>query len=270
MLKRSLRNVARVMAASAAMIVLGAASSAFAQDAPPPASDGSVSGNLMLLNKIDGLRDQMQQMQGEIEELQHSLKELQRTSKDQYLDLDSRVGKLEHTAQAAPAASASAGSAATAEAALSGGAKPPATSAAPTSAAVSTPAAKAAYDAAFKSLRDGNYVASASGFRAFIQKFPSDPLVSNAYYWLGESYYVTQNFKIALGSFQMLLQHYPKSGKAPDAQLKVGYCQAELKDYAAARKTLQAVAKAYPGTPVERLAKKRLESIPAHAASAKR
>lgn len=261
------------MAASAAMIVLGVAPCAFAQDAPPPASDGSVSGNLMLLNKMDGLRGQMQQMQGEIEELQHSLKELQRTSKDQYLDLDSRVGKLEHAAQAQPAASASAGSAAAAEAALNGGATPPVSSAPATSAVApsthSTPASKAAYDAAFKALRDGNYVASASGFRAFTQKFPSDPLVSNAYYWLGESYYVTQNFKIALASFQTLLQKYPHSGKAPDAQLKVGYCQAELKDYADARRTLEAVVKAYPGTPVERLAKKRLEAIPSHSAPAK-
>ncbi len=264
MLVRSLRNVIRIMAASAAMIVLGAAPCALAQDAPPPA-DGSVSGNLMLLNKIDAQRAQMQEMQGEIEELQHALKEMQRTGKDQYLDLDSRVEKLEHAQQAAPAASASTGPAAAAAAALTGGPKP---STAATPVSKGTAVSKAAYDAAFKSLRDGNYVASASGFRAFIQKFPSDPLVSNAYYWLGESYYVTQNFKIALGSFQTLLQKYPHSAKAPDAQLKVGYCQAELKDYAAARQTLQAVVKAYPGTPVERLAKKRLSEIPTHAATA--
>lgn len=257
MAMRSSRNVVRIMAASAAMIVLGATPCAFAQDAPPPAPEGTVSGNLMLLNKIDGLRTQMEQMQGEIEQLQHALKEMQRTSKDQYLDLDSRVGKLEHAAQAAPAVGASAGSAAPSAADV-------------TAAAKSTAASKAAYDAAFKALREGNYVASASGFRAFIQKFPADPLVSNAYYWLGESYYVTQNFKIALESFQTLLQKYPHSSKAPDAQLKVGYCQAELKDYATARKTLDAVVKAYPGTPVERLAKKRLEAIPAHPAPAKR
>src|SRR6185437_3102767 len=125
-------------------------------------------------------------------------------SKDQYVDLDSRVGKLEH-AQGAPAASAPA-TASSAPAVSS--AQPAPGKAAP---AADTAAAQADYDAAFKSLRAGNYVDSARGFRAFIDKHPDSPLVSNAWYWLGGSYYVTQNYKVALAAFQTLLQKYPDS-----------------------------------------------------------
>lgn len=123
-------------------------------------------------------------------------------------------------------------------------------------------AADAAYQSAFKALRDGNYVDSAKQFRAFIDKYPASPLVANAYYWLGGSYYVTQNYKVALSAFQTLLQKYPTSPKVPEAQLRVADCEIGLKDYAAARTTLNAVAKAHPGTAVAKRAHERLLSLP--------
>ena len=252
-------KIAMVMAASAAMIVAGTGIS-IAQDvdqassvAPPP------SNSLALVNQIQSMRDQMQQMQGQIEELQHQLQQLRQTSKDQYVDLDSRVGKLEHV-QPAPTGSSPVASAA-------GG---PAMSAAPTA---SAPAAKSAspadeaaaqadFDAAFKSLRGGNYVASARGFRAFIDKYPDSPLAPNAYYWLGSSYQVTQNYKPALTAFETLLRKYPGDGKAAEAQLRAADCQIALKDFGAARTTLQAVIEAHPGTSLERRARNRMSDIP--------
>ncbi|HEX5354109.1 MAG TPA: tol-pal system protein YbgF [Rhodanobacteraceae bacterium] len=242
------------------MIVAGAGvSSARAQTAQPTTSPPP-SQSLVLVNQIQNLRDQMQQMQGQIEVLQHKLQQLQQTSKEQYVDLDSRVGKLEH-AQAAPAES------------------PPPVSSIPAAevASVSTAgpmpasekvAAQSDFDAAFKSLRAGNYVDSARSFRAFIGKYPDSPLVSNAYYWLGGSYYVTRNYKPALAAFQTLLEKYPGSGKASEAQLRLADCQIALKDYVAARATLQAVIKAHPGTPLEKRARDRMQDIPA-ATSAK-
>lgn len=241
------------------MIVAGAVTgTALAQDAPPPESAHAAS-NLVLFNQIQGLRDQMRQMQGEIEVLQHQLQQSQQSGKDQYVDLDSRISKLEH-AQSAPAASAPVASAA-APARPTASSAPPAASAAPPSKADEA-ASQAAYDAAFKALRAGNYVASAQGFRAFIDKYPSSPLVSNAYYWLGGSYYVTQNYKPALAAFQTLLQKYPSSSKAAESQLRIADCQIGLKDFAAARATLAAVIKAHPGTPIEKRARERMQDLP--------
>ncbi|MDE2497461.1 MAG: tol-pal system protein YbgF, partial [Xanthomonadaceae bacterium] len=186
------RKASLIMAASAAMIVAGAcAPAAWAQDVGDAASAASPPSNsLTLLNQVQAMRDQMQQMQGQIEVLQHQLHDLQQTSKDQYVDLDSRVGKLEH-AQSAPAASAPAtsapatiSSAPIASAKATPGKATPVASAKPVSAA-DTAAEQADYDAAFKSLRAGNYVDSARGFRTFIDKHPDSPLVSNAWYWLG-------------------------------------------------------------------------------------
>ena len=217
---RKSRTFARIMAASAAMIVAGAGiTAASAQDAyqgssaaPPP------SNSLALVNQIQAMRDQMQQMQGQIEELQHQLRQLQQTGKDQYVDLDSRVGKLEHAQPAASASAptpvASAASAPAPSAPSASKASPPAKPASPADQA----AAQADFDAAFKSLRAGNYVDSARGFRAFIDKYPGSTLAPNAYYWLGSSYQVTQNYKPALTAFQTLLRKYPDDAKAAEGE----------------------------------------------------
>lgn len=254
------RKMATIMAASAAMIFAGVgtsvASAQAVDQAPPPASN-----SLVLVNQIQNLRDQMQQMQGEIEVLQHQLQQLQQTGKDQYVDLDSRLGKLEHAQAAAPASSSAPTPAAPASSPAAPAASAPASSAL---SATDKAAAQTDFDAAFKLLRAGNYVDSARGFRAFIDKYPQSPLVANAYYWLGGSYYVTQNYKVALTTFQTLLQKFPDSPKVPEAQLRIADCQIALKDFVAARATLHAVAKAHPGTPLAKRAHDRLQDIPAH------
>ena len=106
---------------------------------------------------------------------------------------------------------------------------------------------------------------SARRFQTFLDQYPDSGLAGNAYYWLGESYYVTQNYKIALQSFQTLLQRYPESQKAPDAMLKVGYSQYELKQWDQAEATLNQVVQTYPDTTVARLAQGRLRALKSEA-----
>ncbi|TAN02530.1 MAG: tol-pal system protein YbgF [Rhodanobacteraceae bacterium] len=252
------RKVPLIMAASAAMIVAGVCMPvAHAQDAGQAQAPPAGSNGVALVNRIQSLESQMRQMQGQIEVLQHQLDQQKQSSKDQYIDLDSRLRKLEQAQPSAPAASAAASSTAPSTSAK------PATSAKPVSAADEA-AIQAEYQAAFKSLRAGNYVDSAREFRAFIDKHPDSKLVSNAYYWLGGSYYVTQNYKPALAAFQALLKHYPDSPKAGEAQLRVADCEIGLKDYTAARVVLDAVIKAHPGTSLERRARDKLQDLPAH------
>lgn len=217
---------------------------------PPP------QGGVGLVNQVQDLQSQLQQMEGRIEDLQHQIQQLQQQNKDQYLDLDSRVGKLEGKGGPSPQSS---GSVAPPAASASSGNAPVAASSAPPG----PPSAdeQAAYNAAFKSLQAGDYVTASRGFRTFTQTYPQSALAPNAFYWLGESYYVTQNYQVSLDTFQNLLKTYPNSEKAPDALLKIGYCQAEMKHYDAAQTTLKSVIKKYPGTTVARLAQSRLRTV---------
>ncbi|HET7223924.1 MAG TPA: tetratricopeptide repeat protein, partial [Rhodanobacteraceae bacterium] len=64
-------------------------------------------------------------------------------------------------------------------------------------------------------------------------------------------------------AFETLLRKYPDSPKAAETQLRVADCQIALKDYPAARRTLQAVIRAHPGTPLAKRARDRMQDIPA-------
>jgi TolA-binding protein len=57
------------------------------------------------------------------------------------------------------------------------------------------------------------------------------------------------------------MQQYPGNRKAPDALLKLGYCQLELKQTGAARATLARVVQEFPGSSAAAEARTRLERI---------
>lgn len=225
------------------------------------------SGTTQLVNQVNDLQQQVAQLQGQIEELQHQNQQLQDSQKAQYADVDSRLGRLEKGGAPAGQPAAAAGPApqqpapAPTASQQQAAAPAPAASAGGTNPGAASPAEQAAYDAAFKSLRGGDYVTASRGFRDFLVKYPESPLAPNAYYWLGESYYVTMNYPVAIEAFQRLVKNYPQSDKVSDGLLKVGYCQIELKQQDAAIATLKQVTSKYPGTKAAGLAQERLRRL---------
>jgi tol-pal system protein YbgF len=229
-----------------------------------------------MVNQMQQLQAQVQQLQGQIEELQHQMQELQDKGKAQYTDLDARLQRLEGGNAGAAAAGnnqppglqpvpVNAPAAATTS---NGGAAPMAADTTSSAAATADPAAaQAAYDTAFKAIRSGDYANASRQFRSFIQQYPNHALVPNAWYWLGESYYVTTNYQVALEAFQHLVSQFPQSDKASEGLLKVGYCQYELKQMDAAKATLQQVSSKYPGSKVASLAQERLQRMQLQAAN---
>jgi tol-pal system protein YbgF len=222
-------------------------------------------GTTTLVNQVNDLQQQLSQLQGQIEELQHQNQQLQDSQKAQYADVDSRLSRLEKggAAQASsPAAPANAPQAPAPAPTAVGPAAGQQAAAAPANApAAASATEQAAYDAAFKSLRAGDYVTASRGFRDFLTKYPDSALAPNAYYWLGESYYVTMNYPVAIEAFQRLVKQYPQSDKVSDGLLKVGYCQIELKQQDAAIATLKQVSAKYPGTKAAGLAQERLRRL---------
>ncbi|HEX7342469.1 MAG TPA: tol-pal system protein YbgF [Rhodanobacteraceae bacterium] len=271
------RSAAAAICAAVALWVPG---SAFAQVTParqdtaapapvsasPTQSAGNVNQATALVNQIEMLKQQNRQLLGQVEQLQHQFEQLKEIDKEQYLALDSRIKKLEQAAAAAPTAGNGQRQAAGTKAGkpfkhgseVAGGRSNPASA---STAAGGDAGAQTAYYAAFNALRAGDFVTSSRGFRAFTQQYPHDKLTPNAWYWLGESYYVTQNYAQALQAFDQVIQRFPDSGKAPGALLKKGYCQYALKQTTTAVATLQAVMAKYPDSSEAQLAKQRLADI---------
>jgi tol-pal system protein YbgF len=82
--------------------------------------------------------------------------------------------------------------------------------------------------------------------RNFAQKYPSDPLMADAQYWLGESFFQRQQYRDAAEAFLGVTTKFDKSAKAPDALLRLGQSLAALKEKEAACAALGEVTRKYP------------------------
>lgn len=220
------------------------------------------SGNLDLLNQVGELKTEVQSLRAQIEELQQQHDQYKQTGRAQYLDLDGRLNRLESaTPQPVPAP----------QPALP--ATPAAAAAQPT--VQDTPPRvygdastlgkgadeRTTYNVAFDLLKAGRYADSARSFQTFLEAYPDGTFTPNAMYWLGESYYVTQNYALAQEQFQTLLDRYPTHDKAAGALLKVGLCQYGLRQLDAAEATLAKVVARYAGSEAARTADDRLRAI---------
>ena len=217
--------------------------------------------NLDLLNRITQQETELRELRAQLEQLQNENEQLKQRNRDQYLDLDGRLNRLEGGAlPATPAA----------------GVPPvvvPATAAAPASgerapsvhgdvgAMAQTGDERAAYNVAFDALKGGNYADAAQLFLSFLELYPNGTYAPNALYWLGESYYVTQNYQLAGQQFRTLLGRYPTHDKASGALLKLGLSEYGLGKVDEAERTLANVIAQYPGSDVARTADDRLKSM---------
>jgi tol-pal system protein YbgF len=102
------------------------------------------------------------------------------------------------------------------------------------------------YDLAYGYLLRKDYAQAEEGFRDFLTKHPSDRLVAEANYWLGESLFQRQRYRDAAESFLTVSTRYDKSAKAPDALLRLGQSLAALKEKEQACATLAEVPRRYP------------------------
>jgi len=85
------------------------------------------------------------------------------------------------------------------------------------------------YNYAFKLLNQSKYDDAEASFKEFTKKHPKDQLTGNAYYWLGETYYIRRDFVSAADNFRQGFEVAPAGPKAPDNLLKLGMALDSLK-----------------------------------------
>jgi len=218
-----------------------------------------------LMNQADTLRSEVTTLRGEIEVLQRQIDDLRDQQRQIYLDLDERLLSLEANPGNGDAISSETTDAETNQStddsdgtASDGGDS--AASAGDQTGDEGT-AVRAAYQAAFDELRQGEYAAATSAFEQFLADHPDADLAANARYWLGESYYVVRAFSDALTHFQAVMDNHPESNKRPDALLKIGFVHFEQGRLEAARDALEQVINDYPNTTAANLATQRLDQL---------
>jgi len=195
---------------------------------------------LELASQLEALRTDIARMRGQLEVLTNQAESADKRQKDLYLDIDTRLRKLEQAREQAATE------------------KPPA--AAPAEAEAS-PAENKAYQAALDQFKLGNYPAAVSAMQAFLVTFPGSPLASNAQYWVGMAYSGQRDYKNAILAQRKLLATWPDSAKAPDSMLSIASAQETMGDRRSAQKTLEELVSRYPGSSAATSAKQRLAAF---------
>ena len=200
-----------------------------------------------LQSQIESQNVELRKLRGQNEELVHNLQDAEKRQKDFYVDLDTRVRRMESAVPDTPIAA-------------------PALIPSPNATGNLPPADDAlilenrAFEAAYGFFKVGSYQKALDGFEAFLKKFPDSVHVPNVHYQMGNAYFAVQEYKSALDSYQILVRKYSYSPHTADAMLAVAACQQELEDKAEAKKTLQQVIAKFPGSAAADTARKRLKT----------
>jgi tol-pal system protein YbgF len=91
-----------------------------------------------------------------------------------------------------------------------------------------------------------DYALAEQTMRDFAQKYPSDPLLADSQYWLGESFFQRQLYRDSAEVFLGVTTKFGNSAKAPDSLLRLGQSLAALKEKEAACAALGEVTRKYP------------------------
>ena len=228
-------------------------------------------GLVELFSQVEQLKSDIARLRGQIEVLNHEQDQLQKRQRDLYIDLDSRLRRLEggpgaNVPPAASGAPAPGPAATTPPAPTPAAAAPPVPGATPgsTPASTGTGAADAAaieqraYDVALDQFKAGNYPAAIASFNAFVKNYGKSPLAPSAYYWIGNSQFALKDYRAAIATQRQLVAAFPGNPKVPDALLNIATSQFELGDGAASRRTLEELIAKHPQSDAAVKARQRL------------
>jgi tol-pal system protein YbgF len=197
---------------------------------------GDRSALLELASQLQALRDDMARMRGQLEVVANQIETADKRQKDLYLDIDTRLRKLEQSREQA-AAQTEKPAAAEAEA---------------------SPAESKAYQAALDQFKLGNYALAVSAMQGFMVTYPNSSLAPNAQYWIGMAHSGQRDYKSAIAAQRKLLAAWPDNPKAPDAMLSIASAQETMGARGEAQKTLQELIARYPGSSASVSARQRL------------
>lgn len=233
-----------------------------------PVATGNAAVNQMD-DRLSQLENQVRDLRGKLEELQHQLKVLPQTiskplaeeSKDQISRLFSQEEEKKNRQDKANRLMSESQSPEDEGSTLKGG-----------------PALQR-YEEAQEYLAQQSYPEAERALKDIIHHYPADPLVINATYWLGETYYVQKDYAHAAVAFGDAYKAYRKLdkstdvknrearkisfAKAPEALVKLAICLKALGKDAQACVTLDQLRSEFPRLPqnVKRLAETAEQSL---------
>jgi tol-pal system protein YbgF len=208
--------------------------------------------NEALGGKLDSSAGQLQSMNDSVDELKTRIAKLEKSISDLQNQLQN-VQSPPPGGASAPAEGGPQGSAAPAP----GGNGAPAMSS-------TTPPLQESFQAAVSDFNAAKYPLATSEFQDVIRFYPMDPYAGTAQFYLGEIAYRQKNYDEAVRSYNIVLEQFSGSSKAPAAQLHKGLALIDLNKRDAGVHELRSLIQRHPQTPEASQARAKLNGMGVH------
>ena len=106
--------------------------------------------------------------------------------------------------------------------------------------------AEETYNAAMDFLTRAEYDDALRLFREVVENYPDTDYAAQAQYWIADIHYVRKDYEKAALAFADVLKKYPQAGRGPEAMLKLGLSLINLDKKPEGCKTLGAIKQKYP------------------------
>ncbi|UCD95511.1 MAG: tol-pal system protein YbgF [Candidatus Zixiibacteriota bacterium] len=117
------------------------------------------------------------------------------------------------------------------------------------------------YDESFINIRRGQYEEAIQGFTDYLKYCGSQESADNARFWIGEAYYSMEKFREAIDEFGQLLNLHPDSEKRSGALYKMARSYEELGQKKDAKENFQKLVDDFPGTLEAEQAQEKLKEL---------
>jgi tol-pal system protein YbgF len=107
----------------------------------------------------------------------------------------------------------------------------------------------------------GDYEEAMELFQALLQQYPKSENADNAQFWIGEIYYHEKWYEKAILEYQKVIENYPHGNKVRSALLKQGLAFSNLGDEANAKLILKELVRKYPDSEEAKIAEKKFKTL---------
>ena len=205
--------------------------------------------NESLSGKLDSSAGQVQSLNDSVDELKTRIAKLEKSIQD----LQNQLQNVQSPPPGGATAPAGGGAQGTGGPAASGNGAPPVVN--------TTPPLQETYQAALSDFNAAKYPLATSEFQDVIRYYPMDPFAGAAQFYLGEIAYRQHNYDEAVRSYNIVLEQFSGSSKAPAAQLHKGLALIDLNKREAGTHELRSLIQRHPQTPEAAQARAKLNAM---------
>jgi tol-pal system protein YbgF len=210
---------------------------------------------------IESFRQEIQMLSGRLEETEYTLKQKMQTSQDSYEKKEIRLDRIDQTA------SSNKDRIARIEQYLNFESAEPDLKARQ-GAGIKTQSQDeqrlsegGIYQTAKQAFDQGDFELARERFQKLIDTYPKSTMADNAQFWIGEIYYNEKWYEKAILEYQKVIENYPNGNKVQSSLLKQGFSFFNLGDKANARLIFTELIKKYPKSNEAEIAKKKLKAL---------